>query len=81
MLLPAAHFHVVFTLPSELRRVVRSSQKALLSVLFRAAHESLAELCQDPHVLVAQLGAVAVLRTWTRTLEWHSHVHILVSGD
>jgi len=80
LLLPVPYFHVVFTLPSELRRVVRSNQKALLPVLFRAAYESLSELCQDPRFLGAQVGALAVLHTWTRTLEWHPHVHVLVPG-
>ena len=81
LLLPVPYFHVVFTLPSELQDVVRSHQKALLPVLFRAAYESLAELCQDPHYLGAELiGALAVLHTWTRTLGWHPHVHMLVPG-
>lgn len=81
LLLPVPYFHVVFTLPSELREVVRSHQKALLPVLFRAAFESLAELCRDPHFLGAELiGALAVLHTWTRTLGWHPHVHMLVPG-
>src|SRR4051812_49408028 len=44
LLLPERYFHVVFTLPSELRRIVRSHQKTLLSVLFHAAFESLARL-------------------------------------
>lgn len=26
------------------------------------------------------IGALAVLHTWTRTLEWHPHVHMLVPG-
>lgn len=81
LLLPTAYFHVVFTLPSELREVVRSNQKVLLPVLFRAAYESLAELCRDSHFLGAELiGALAVLHTWTRTLGWHPHVHMLVPG-
>jgi hypothetical protein len=74
------YFHVVFTLPAELRRLVRSHQKALLPALFRAAFEALAELCADPKHLGAQVGALAVLHTWTRTLEWHPHVHLLVPG-
>jgi predicted RNA-binding Zn-ribbon protein involved in translation (DUF1610 family) len=81
LLLPVAYFHVVFTLPAELRRLVRSHQKLLLSVLFRAAFDSLAKLCTDPHFLGAeQIGALAVLHTWTRTLEWHPHIHMLVPG-
>lgn len=80
LLLPVPYFHVVFTLPAELRRVVRSHQKELLPVLFRAGFDSLALLCRDPRFLGAQIGALAVLHTWTRTLEWHPHVHMLVPG-
>jgi predicted RNA-binding Zn-ribbon protein involved in translation (DUF1610 family) len=80
LLLPVPYFHVVFTLPAELRRLVRSHQTDLLPVLFQAAFESLAELCADPRYLGAQSGALAVLHTWTRTLEWHPHVHMLVPG-
>ncbi|HEY4157636.1 MAG TPA: IS91 family transposase [Polyangiaceae bacterium] len=81
LLLPVPYFHVVFTLPSELRRIVRSHQRPLLAALFRAAFDSLASLCADPHFLGAEMiGALAVLHTWTRTLEWHPHVHLLVPG-
>jgi hypothetical protein len=81
LLLPVPYFHVVFTVPSELRRLIRSHQKVLLSVLFRAAFESLSALCADPHFLgTKQIGALAVLHTWSRTLEWHPHVHMLVPG-
>jgi len=80
LLLPVRYYHVVFTLPDELRRLVRSHQKPLLSVLFQAAFESLAALCLDTHFLGAHIGALAVLHTWTRTLEWHPHIHMLVPG-
>jgi len=78
LLLPVQYFHVVFTLPAELRRVVRTHQRVLLRVLFVAAFESLAALCADPRWLGGRIGALAVLHTWTRTLEWHPHVHMLV---
>lgn len=61
-----------------MRRVVRSHQRPLLTVLFQAAYESLAALCRDPRFLGAEIGALAVLHTWTRTLEWHPHIHMLV---
>ena len=79
-LLPVPYFHVVFTLPNELRHFVRRHARILLRVLFRAAFESLATLAADPKYLGAQIGALAVLHTWTRTLEWHPHVHMLVPG-
>jgi hypothetical protein len=78
LLLPVPYFHVVLTLPAELRRVVRTHQRALLAVLFRAAFESLSALCRHPKFAGGQIGALAVLHTWTRTLEWHPHVHLLV---
>ena len=79
-LLPVPYFHVVFTLPAELRRLVREHQRVLLDVLFRAAFESLQILAADSKHLGAQIGALAVLHTWTRTLEWHPHIHMLVPG-
>ena len=79
LLLPVPYFHVVFTVPDELRRIVRSRQRALLPALFKAAFAALARLCADPRWLGATtFGALAVLHTWTRTLEWHPHVHFLV---
>lgn len=80
LLLPVPYFHVVFTLPAELRRVVRAHQRALLPALFRAAFDALAALCADPKFVGGQIGALAVLHTWTRTLEWHPHLHVLVPG-
>jgi len=80
LLLPVPYFHVVFTLPCELRGMARSHQRLLLAVLCRAAFESLAALCRDPKWLGGSIGALAVLHTWTRTLGWHPHVHLLVPG-
>jgi len=80
LLLPVPYFHVVFTLPAELRDLVRSHQRLLLRVLFQAAFESLATLCADPRWIGGRIGALAVLHTWTRTLQWHPHIHMLVPG-
>lgn len=80
LLLPVPYFHVVFTLPAELREIVRSHQKRLIPILFKTAFQSLSALCADPRHLGGQVGALAVLHTWTRTLQWHPHVHLLVPG-
>jgi len=68
-LLPVPYFHVVFTLPAELRLLVRANQQALLPVLFKAAFEALSALCADKRLLGGRIGALAVLHTWTRTLD------------
>lgn len=79
-LLPVPYFHVVFTLPAELRAMVRTHQRVLLPVLMQTAAASLQALAADPHYLGGTVGLLAVLHTWTRTLVYHPHVHCWVPG-
>ena len=79
-LLPVPYFHLVFTLPAELREVVRSNQKVLYAVLFQAAIAALSKLGLNRKYLGGQLGMLAVLHTWTRAKEYHPHLHLLVPG-
>jgi hypothetical protein len=79
-LLPVPYFHVVFTLPAELREIVRSNQEVLLSVLMQAAASSLMKLAADPRYVGGMIGLLSVLHTWTRALIFHPHVHCLVPG-
>ncbi|MBT3290308.1 MAG: transposase [Victivallales bacterium] len=77
-LLPVPYFHVVFTLPSELRAVSRSHQRELLGGLFPAAAEAMQTLATDR--LGGRLGMIACIHTWGRNLIWHPHLHMLVPG-
>lgn len=77
-LLPVKHFHVVFTLPSELRGLARAYPRDVFDALLRAASETLLE-CGHSR-LGASLGITMVLHTWTRKLEFHPHVHGLVTA-
>jgi len=79
-LLPVPYFHVVFTLPQTLRRIVRTHPKPLYGILMKAAAKALMKLAADPHYVGGQIGILAVLHTWTRTLEYHPHIHCLVPG-
>lgn len=79
-LLPVPYFHVVFTLPEVLRRTVRQHPHVLYPVLMRSAAEALQKLARDPRHVGGRIGLLAVLHTWTRTLEYHPHVHGLVPG-
>ena len=76
-LLPVSYFHVVFTLPQELRSPVRSQQKVLYGLLMKAAARALIKLAADPHYVGGRIGVLAILHTWTRTLLYHPHVHCL----
>ncbi|MDX8399629.1 MAG: IS91 family transposase [Gallionellaceae bacterium] len=80
MLLPVPYFLLTFTLPSELRRVARSHQKSLYSILFRASAVATQELTKDPRFVGGKIGMIGVLHTWTRDLNYHPHVHYLVPG-
>jgi hypothetical protein len=77
-LLPVCHWHVVFTLPSQLRSLARCLPRLIFDALFRAASETVLELGQSR--LHAQLGVTMVLHTWSRELQFHPHAHALVTA-
>jgi len=77
-LLPVPYFHVVLTLPQELRELVRRNQNDLYDILLRAAAQALIKLAADPHYVGGLIGVLCVLHTWSRTLAYHPHVHCLV---
>ena len=79
-ILPTHYFHVVFTLPGELRPLGLRNQKLIYDLLFSAASRTLLELGLDPGRLGALLGITAVLHTWTRELCYHPHLHCIVTG-
>ncbi len=79
-LLGCPHFHVVFTIPSELRTLWRWNRAEFGKLLFQASAESLQELLADPKYLGARPGMLLAQHTWTKQLTLHPHIHALVSG-
>jgi len=79
-MLPVHTFHLVFTLPSELRTLVMHNRGLLFDLLFASASDTLKTLARDPERLGAELGITMVLHTWTRQLQFHPHVHAIVTG-
>jgi hypothetical protein len=79
-LIETVYFHVVFTLPSQLREIVRSHQETLYAILLQAAAYALLKLAGDPQYVGAKIGMLAVLHTWTNALIFHPHGHFLVPG-
>jgi Putative transposase/Transposase zinc-binding domain len=79
-LLPAEHFHVVFTLPQMIAPVALQNQRIVYGILFRAAAETLLEIAADPKHLGARIGFLAVLHTWGQNLHHHPHLHCVVPG-
>jgi len=79
-LLPVPYWLVTFTVPKELRLLIRSHQKLLYALLIRQCAAALMEVGRDHKNLGAQLGVLAVLQTWARDLHYHPHVHCVVPG-
>jgi len=50
-LLPVPYFHLVFTLPKQLRRSVRSNQKVMYDIVIKSAVYALKKLAYDSHYL------------------------------
>ncbi len=79
-LLPCQYFHVVFTLPSELRPLILRNKEIGYRLLLKAASETLKEVAANPKNLGAEIGCIAVLHTWAQNLIDHPHVHFIVPG-
>jgi hypothetical protein len=79
-ILPVPYFHVVFTLPAQLKPLALYNRRIIYGLLFAAASKTLLALGRDPDRLNALLGLTAVLHTWTRDLRLHPHLHCVVTG-
>ena len=79
-LLPCEYFHVVTTVPAELRGVSLAEGKYLYGLLMKTSAEALCELAADRRYLGAIPAIMSVLHTWTGQMLHHPHVHMLVSG-
>jgi hypothetical protein len=74
------YFHVVVTVPKDLRGLLRSNQCDGYGVLMSATIQAIIELASDSQYVGGTVGVMAVLHTWTRQMELHPHVHCLVTG-
>jgi hypothetical protein len=77
-LLPVAYYHCVFTLPQQLHCLLFAHQKQLYKLLFECAAQSLLEFGRNR--LGGDIGATAVLHTWGQKLDYHPHLHCIVTG-
>ena len=79
-LLPVPYFHVVYTLPSQLRDIAYQNKRVVYDILMKAAAETTLQIAADPKRLGAKIGMTAVLHTWSSSLTHHPHVHMIVPG-
>ena len=67
-----------FTLPAEFRRLAWAHQSVLYELLMRCCWETVRTFSQNDRQLQGTPGAIAVLHTNTRQLEFHPHVHLVM---
>lgn len=79
-LLPTSYYHVVFTLPHEFNPLILGNREVLFKTLFDSAAETLSNHANNPNYLGAETGITMVLHTWGQKLNFHPHVHCIVSG-
>ena len=79
-LLPCDYFHAVTTVPAELRDAFGRHQKFMYGLLMRVSAEAVRELCAIKRHLGALPGMLSVLHTWNGELDYHPHVHMLITG-
>ena len=77
-LVPATYFLVTFTLPAELRGLAWTHQRSVYALLMQCAWDTLATFSRNDPKLRATPGAVGVLHTHNRRLDFHPHVHMVM---
>jgi len=79
-LLPVDYFMVGFTLPYQLRELVRENQKIIYNLFFNSVTSTLKDFGLNPDKLDAELGLTTVLHSHARNLDYHPHIHVIVPG-
>ena len=75
---PAAYFMLTFTLPAEFRPLARAHQRVVYELLMRSCWETVHSFSRNDRQLKGTPGAIAVLHTNTRQLDYHPHVHLVM---
>jgi len=75
---PADYFMVTFTIPKEFRPLAWQHQRTMFAAMFQSSWDTLKTFSQNDKQLQGIPGAIAVLHTHSRRLDFHPHVHIVI---
>jgi Putative transposase/Transposase zinc-binding domain len=75
---PAEYFLLTFTLPEELRALAWQQQRTLYDLMIRCSWETVKTFAQNDRQLQGKAGAITVLHTHSRRLDYHPHVHLVM---
>jgi hypothetical protein len=75
---PADYFLITFTPPESLRPLAWANQRTLYDLMTRCSWETLRTFARNDGELQGAAGAVAVVHTHSRRLDYHPHVHVVM---
>ena len=75
---PGNYFMITFTLPAEFRARAWQHQRVMYGLIMQSAWETVNTFSRNDKKLRGSTGAVSVLHTHNRRLEFHPHVHLLM---
>ena len=78
--LPCQYYLITFTLPGQLRDLAWKHQKIVYSLMFRAVQDLLKSFTNNDKKLGGSPGFTAILHTHSRILDYHPHIHVVMSG-
>jgi hypothetical protein len=76
--LPVNYFLLTFTLPAELRPLAWQHQRIVYDLLLKCSWDTLHTFSQNDKQLHGEAGAISVLHTHNRRLDYHPHVHVVM---
>jgi len=77
---PADYYMITFTLSAQFRSVAWFNQRIVYGLLFESAWATVKTFCINDKELGGIPGAIAVLHTNSRELNFHPHIHLLLPG-
>jgi hypothetical protein len=75
---PAEYFLVTFTLPKQLRPLAWQHQKQVYTSMLQCSWDTLNTFSQNDKQLQGTAGAISVLHTHSRRLDFHPHIHVVI---
>lgn len=75
---PAEYFLLTFTLPAEFRLLAWCHQRMLYALMMECCWDTVQTFSRNDKKLQGKPGAITVLHTHSRRLDYHPHVHMVI---
>ena len=75
---PAEYFLITFTIPAQFRALAWFHQRRFYSMMMQCSWETIECFAHNDRQLQGTPGAISVLHTHSRAMEYHPHVHLVV---